>query len=320
MLIDLVTWSIERKSRSHSPSAIAIMPNKKHKKPFHVYEDHETTKPEYCTGDFLCSLCFKDSTTPGPCTACCKGCPNCGTLLSESLKREQGALIEDAALHLTKSESTTNSLFQVPSNGESLTTKASSQSISTRDANKSSPAPTSMCERGLPPDNGYQTSIPTTPTRSQYVSKNNSPALPGRRSEFHSPISQQQHSSYVSPRVMPNHQASRNSKSPSLTGSQDSLIPISPAGTLMGQQRNPKAFQYGIRTHADKLRAALACPVDELPQIKYKPSKKTPLRKKIGLLLKRVQYKFEKPLVTSNHQLIKSNDDDLEELRDKECK
>ncbi|TGO24418.1 hypothetical protein BPAE_0103g00190 [Botrytis paeoniae] len=282
------------------------MPNKKHKKPFHVYEDHDATEPEYCTGDFLCSLCFKDSTTLGPCTAYCKGCPNCGTLLSESLKREK-----DAVVHLTKSESKTNSLFQIPSNGETLTTKASSQSISTRDATKSSSPLSYIRERGLPPDNGYQTSIPTTPIRSQYVSKNNSPALPGRHSEFYSPISQQQRSPYVSPRVIPNHKPSRNSKSLSLNGSQDSLIPISPAGTHTGQQRSPKASQYGIRTHADKLRAALACPVDELPQIKYKPSRKTPLRKKIGLLLRRVQYKFEKPLITNNHQLIKSSDDDL---------
>ncbi|KAF5873125.1 uncharacterized protein Bfra_008402 [Botrytis fragariae] len=306
MLIDLVRWSIEKTSPSNPPSVIAIMPNKKHKKSFHVYEDHDATKPEYCTGDFLCSLCFKDSTTLGPCTACCKGCPNCGTLLSESLKREQ-----DAVVHLTKSESTTNSLFQIPSNSGTLTTKASSQSISTRDATKSSSPPSYICERGLPPDNGYQTSIPTTPIRSQYISKNNSPALPGRHSEFHSPISQQQRSPHISPRVMLNHQPSRNSKSLSLTGSQDSLIPISPAGTYIGQQRSPKASQYGIRTHADKLRAALACPIDELPQIKYKPSRKTPLRKKIGLLLRRFQYKFEKPLVTSNHQLITSSDDDL---------
>ncbi|KAF7920852.1 uncharacterized protein EAE98_008881 [Botrytis deweyae] len=312
MLIDLVRWSIEKTSPSHSSSVIAIMPNKKHKKPFRVYEDHDATKPEYCTGGFLCSLCFKDSTTLGPCTACCKGCPNCGTLLSESLKQEQGALNEDEVLHLTKSESTTNSLLQIPSNGESLTTKASSQSISTRDATKSSSSPPCyICEHGVSPDNGNQTYTPTTSIRSQHVSKNNSPALHGRHSEFHSPISQQQISPYVSPRAMPNNQSFRNSKSLSLTGSQDSLIPISPAGTHTGQHRSPKASQYGVRTHADKLRAALACPVDELPQIKYKPSKRTPLRKKIGLLLRRVRYKFEKPLVTSNHQLIKSSDDDL---------
>ncbi|TGO57528.1 hypothetical protein BOTNAR_0199g00190 [Botryotinia narcissicola] len=311
MLIDLVRWSIEKTPPSHSPSVIAIMPNKKHKKPFQVYEDHDATKPEYCTGDFLCSLCFKDSTTLGPCTACCKGCPNCGTLLSESLKQEQGALTEDAVLHLTKSESTTNLLLQIPSIGESLTTKASSQSIGTRDATKSSISPSDICESGIPSDNANQTSTPTTPIRSQYVSKNNSPALHGYHNEFHSPISQQQRSPYVSPRVMLNHQPSRNSKSLSLTGSQDSLIQISPAGTHIGQQGSLKASQYGIRTHADKLRAALAYPVDELPQIKYKPSRKTPLRKKIGLLLRRFQYKFEKPLVTSNHQLIKSSDDDL---------
>ncbi|TGO90622.1 hypothetical protein BPOR_0057g00190 [Botrytis porri] len=311
MLIDLVKWSIEKTSPANFPSVIAIMPNEKHEKPFHVYEDHDATKPEYCTGDFLCSLCFKDSTTLGPCTACCKGCPKCGTLLSESLKQEQSAFPEDAVVHLTKSESTTNSLFQIPSNGESLTTKASSQSIRNGDAIKSSSLPPYICERGLPPDDGYQTSIPTTPIRSQYVSKNYSPAFSARHSEFHSPISQHQCSPYVSPRAIPIRQPSRDSKSLSLTGSQDSLIPLSPAGTLTGQQRSLKASSYGVRTHADKLRAALACPVDELPQIKFKPSRKTPLRKKLGLLLRRVQYKFEKPLITNNHQLIKSSDDEL---------
>ncbi|TEY84251.1 hypothetical protein BOTCAL_0018g00280 [Botryotinia calthae] len=310
MLIDLLRWSIEKRSPSHSPSVIATMPNKKPKKPFQVYEDRDATKPEFCSGDFLCSLCFKDSTTLGPCTACCKGCPNCGTLLSESLKRKQSALTEDMVVHLTKSELTTNSPFQISSNGESLATTGSSQSIGTTDATKSSPPP-HIYERGLPPDNGYQASIPTTPTRSQYVSKNNSPALPSRHSEFRSPISQQQRSPHVSQRVIQTRQPSRDSKSLSLTGSQDSLIPIPPVVTLISQQRSPKASQKSIRTHADKLRAALACPVDELPQMKYKSSKKTPLRKKIGLLFRRVQYKFEKPLVTSNHQLIKSSDDDL---------
>ncbi|KAA8569555.1 hypothetical protein EYC84_001173 [Monilinia fructicola] len=148
----------------------------------------------------------------------------------------------------------------------------------------------------------FHPSTATSPVRPilEHSLKNESPFSTSSKDLYHSPtrdLVDQQRSLKVRQPVVETRQPSRHSKSPSLTGSQDSLIPVSAARTPVGQKRGKRVSQVAARTHAEKLRAALACPVDELPQIKANTS-------------------LRKPLATSNHHLITSKDDWEEKMMD----
>ncbi|ESZ98458.1 hypothetical protein SBOR_1120 [Sclerotinia borealis F-4128] len=239
-------------------------------------------------------------------------------MFEDSDNSEPGILMGNEEIHATKSASASasESLFQIPSSNESVASTGSEEvrSLDTTNVTISVSPPHCSCEHILLSNNEYQsttttTSVGSTPKR---LLNNKSSSLTGSQHPYQSPtrdFADQQHSSRASRTVVRSHQPSHNSKSPSLTGSQDSLIPVSPARILVDLPRNTRASQPVLRTHAEKLRAALACPIDELPQAKLKSPKKTPLKKKMGSLWRKVQHKFEKPLVANNHQLITSKDE-----------
>ncbi|KAB8295211.1 hypothetical protein EYC80_007131 [Monilinia laxa] len=226
-------------------------------------------------------------------------------------------------MHPIKPESISDELIQVSSNNESLDSASSeeSRSAKTTDAaiSVSQPhynhqTPTSKHIRS----HQSTTTSPVRPTPQSSL-KNESPFSTSSKDLYHSPtrdLVDQQRSLKVYQPVVKSRQPSRHSKSPSLTGSQDSLIPVSAARTLVGQKRSHRVSQAAARTHAEKLRAALACPVDELPQIKAKSQTKNPLKKKMESLWRKIQYKFEKPSATSNHHSITSKDDWEEKMMD----
>ncbi|APA11611.1 hypothetical protein sscle_08g063810 [Sclerotinia sclerotiorum 1980 UF-70] len=245
------------------------MPNKT---PFRVYEDPEDREvPQCCNGDGVCPVCTKGNTAHRRCSPECKGCLNCGSLLRQKLKQEPGVSAGGGVMHFTKSASTSDLLFQVPANNESSNaTKASqAQSFRTMDA-----ATSSSFSKIYDDEN-------VTPSKQRY------------QSLYHSStkgLFDQQNSSEASEPAMQTHQPYHNIKSPSLTGSQDSLIAISPTRPLRDEQRSRRVSKAALRTHAEKLRAALACPVDELAPGKPTSSKKAPLKNKIESLWRKMKH------------------------------
>ncbi|KAF7861450.1 hypothetical protein EAF04_008015 [Stromatinia cepivora] len=244
------------------------MPNKK---PFRVYEDPENREPQCCNGDGLCPLCIEGSTAHGICSPKCQGCPECCNLLRERLKQEPGVLTDDAVVHFTKSASTSDLLFQVSANNESSNTTDSGQrqSISTTNATTSSSFSILCNDEHVAPSRLRYQSLYYSSTKD---------------------LVDQQHSSEASQPAMQTHQPYHDIKSPSLTGSQDSLIAISPTRPLGDQQRSHRVSKTALRTHAEKLRAALACPVDELASVKPVSSKKTPLKNKIESFWRKMKH------------------------------
>lgn len=268
------------------PVEIAIMSNKK-RVPFYVYEDTDDKEQQDRNDESLCS-------------PRCHGCSYCSKLLRGSLKRQSDIITNNSELRSTNSGLISDSLFQTSSTNESSTTMNSQQSrsISTTNATKSS-SPLSGINVGTTfSDNESQKT--TTPFRPPPLPPRKSPASSSRQNLFYSPtrdLVNQQRSSR-SPRYdMRAQQSSSHSNSSSLTGSQDSVIPLSPLKTPVGK-RSPRESPRGVRTHADKVRAALACPVHELPGVKYKSPKKTSLRKKVGLLWEKVQVQWNFQSIT----------------------
>ncbi|KAJ8067379.1 hypothetical protein OCU04_004730 [Sclerotinia nivalis] len=245
-----------------------IMPNKK---PFRVYEDPEDREPQCCNDDGLCPLCIEGNTAGHRCSQKCKGCPKCGNLLRKRWQQEPGVLTDGAVMHFTKSASTSDLLFQVSANNESSNTTNSSQprSISTTNATTSSSLQI--------PCNDEQ----VTPSRLRYQSLYYPPTKN---------LVDQQHSSEASQPAMQTHHPYHDIKSPSLTGSQDSLIANSPTKPLGDQKRSHRVSKTALRTHAEKLRAALACPVDELAPVKPMSSKKAPLKNKIESFWRKMKH------------------------------
>lgn len=290
------------------------MPTKKPS--FHIYEDGDDNEPQRYDDDVLCSP-YRPS--PATCGPFCPGCIHCGNLLKVASPQEPGALANNMVTHQVKSTlasdpifqtsyhnglhlttSTSDTLYQIPSNNVSLaSTSSGKESINTTDsATALAPPPPAP----PPPPNEPQTptskhirfhpSTTSTPIRptSQHFPRARSPPLNGGKHLFHSPtrdLVDQQRKSKVSRATVKAQQLFRNSKSPSLTGSQDSLLPFYPAN--VGQKSSPRSYQPTTRTHAEKLRAALACPVDELPQLKPKSPKMNPLKNKVGKLWRKVQ-------------------------------
>ncbi|CAD6444655.1 1503bbe2-17ec-440e-9eef-50274551dca6 [Sclerotinia trifoliorum] len=252
-----------------SPIDFNIMPNKK---PFRVYEDPEDREePQCCDGDGLCPPCIEGNTSRRCCTPECKGCPNCGDLFRQRLEQKPGVLTDGAIMNFTKSASTSDLLFQVSANNEISNATNGSQPQSIRTIN----AATSSSFSKLCDDENV------TPSKLRYQTLYHL----STRGPF-----DQQHSSEASEPAMQTQQPYHNINSPSLTGSQDSLIAISPTRPLRDQQRSRRASKAALRTHAEKLRAALACPVDELAPEKPMSSKKAPLKNKIESLWRKMKH------------------------------
>ncbi|KAG4033804.1 hypothetical protein MFRU_004g03070 [Monilinia fructicola] len=293
------------------------------KQPIRVHEDSvDNQDPTHVDENRDCncgrpsSLCEKGCTTQAPCSIFCTGCQHCGNFLSDPLRKESSILADGLTLHPTKSESISDGLFQVSFNKESLDSARNEENRSARttDAVVSVSQPHYNHQTATSKHIRFHPSTATSPVRPilEHSLKNESPFSTSSKDLYHSPtrdLVDQQRSLKVRQPVVETRQPSRHSKSPSLTGSQDSLIPVSAARTPVGQKRGKRVSQVAARTHAEKLRAALACPVDELPQIKAKSHRKNPMKKKMGSLWRKIQYKFEKPLATSNHHLITSKDD-----------
>ncbi|QSZ36696.1 hypothetical protein DSL72_006577 [Monilinia vaccinii-corymbosi] len=258
--------------------------------PFHMYADLD------CNCGDLWSLCQKGCTAPAPGSIPCPGCSHCSNLIPGALRQESTISTGDVPVHPTKPAAMSDTLFQISSNDKGFPSVGSEEVAldRTTDATILVSQPHHNHQSPTSEQNQFHTSATTTPVRSTFQPSliNESSASTGGQDLYHSPtrdLVDQQRRSRVSQPVLKTCQPSHHSKSPSLTGSQDSLIPASATRKLVGQQRDHRASQPAVKTHAEKLRAALACPVDELSQVKAQPQTKTPLKKKMGSLWRKIQ-------------------------------